>query len=152
MLRVKTETCTGCGACIEVCPSGAIRLIEKKAEIDPSLCTACEMCADACPTGAIVISREVLPVPQPALNPPVLSDAAKPLTAPAVRGGSWAGLALALMDRWLAPRLVDGLIAALDRRLMTRTPPAVAATSPGAPSTRTGGGQACRRRRRYRGA
>ena len=50
---VKSETCEGCGDCIETCPCGAIELKEKKAVIDGELCADCGACVDSCPTHAI---------------------------------------------------------------------------------------------------
>jgi ferredoxin len=48
--------CTGCGACIEACPAGAITFDGECARIDPDLCVECGTCADECPTGAITES------------------------------------------------------------------------------------------------
>ena len=52
-LIVNTEDCTGCGECVEVCPYGAIEVIEGDAVIDPSLCHFCYRCVEQCPEGAI---------------------------------------------------------------------------------------------------
>jgi len=49
-----TEQCTGCGACLEVCPFGAIETRDGKAFITEA-CRACGQCLDACPVGAIVM-------------------------------------------------------------------------------------------------
>jgi len=49
---VMTETCTGCGLCVQLgCP--AITFAEKKACIDPLLCVGCGLCAQVCPADAI---------------------------------------------------------------------------------------------------
>jgi len=50
---VKTETCEGCGDCVEACPCGAIEMKENKAVIDSELCADCGACVDTCPTHAI---------------------------------------------------------------------------------------------------
>ena len=49
------ERCTHCGACIAVCPSGALSLDHKTRMIkfDPAECTACELCVLACPPRAM---------------------------------------------------------------------------------------------------
>jgi electron transfer flavoprotein alpha subunit/NAD-dependent dihydropyrimidine dehydrogenase PreA subunit len=47
-----TEDCTGCGACIQVCPFGAIETRDGKAFITEA-CRACGQCVDVCPVGAI---------------------------------------------------------------------------------------------------
>ena len=49
---VDKETCVGCGACVAVCPVGAISL-EDKAHIDADSCIGCGACVNACPVGAI---------------------------------------------------------------------------------------------------
>ncbi|MBR5839445.1 MAG: Coenzyme F420 hydrogenase/dehydrogenase, beta subunit C-terminal domain, partial [Victivallales bacterium] len=46
--------CTGCGACSNVCPKGAIRFVERRGyfrfpEIDENLCTQCGLCLKKCP-------------------------------------------------------------------------------------------------------
>ncbi len=52
-----TETCTLCGACVEVCPTKAITVTEK-VETAKEKCTACSACVKACPTGARVWTNE----------------------------------------------------------------------------------------------
>lgn len=43
------ETCTGCGACLRACPSGAIAGEKKKPHrIDPAKCIRCAACFDVC--------------------------------------------------------------------------------------------------------
>ena len=49
---VDKETCVGCGACVAICPVGAISL-EDKAHIDPDCCIGCGACVNECPVGAI---------------------------------------------------------------------------------------------------
>lgn len=56
MYRVDEESCTGCGACVELCPVGAITLVAGHAHIDQATCIDCEACVDACPEGAIVVA------------------------------------------------------------------------------------------------
>jgi heterodisulfide reductase subunit A len=50
---VDREACDGCSYCLEVCPSNAIVLIDRKANIDPFLCTGCGGCIPECPLGII---------------------------------------------------------------------------------------------------
>jgi len=55
--------CTGCGACVEVCPTGALTLVEGKARLDDALCRGCEVCIQACPAGALQPVLEIEAVP-----------------------------------------------------------------------------------------
>ncbi len=45
--------CTGCGACVNMCPTGAISLRDNIAHVDAQRCTGCGICEDECPVGAI---------------------------------------------------------------------------------------------------
>jgi predicted Fe-Mo cluster-binding NifX family protein/ferredoxin len=49
---VDSEKCTGCGICLDVCPAGAIEVMEK-AVIDDEICTGCAACIAECPNKAI---------------------------------------------------------------------------------------------------
>jgi uncharacterized protein len=50
-----TEKCTGCAACLKVCPKTAISVLKKKSAIDQHLCIGCFECMHACPEHAIDI-------------------------------------------------------------------------------------------------
>jgi heterodisulfide reductase subunit A-like polyferredoxin len=52
-LIVNTDDCTGCSQCEEVCPYGAVEVIDGDAVIDPALCHFCYRCVETCPEGAI---------------------------------------------------------------------------------------------------
>jgi len=45
--------CTGCGSCIEHCPSHALELKGEKCEVDRGKCILCGYCAPHCPEFAI---------------------------------------------------------------------------------------------------
>jgi len=145
---VDVARCTGCSACVDVCPVGAMALIEGKARVNEETCTGCEACAEACPEGAIqpVVQGELVPVlerPAPAVRQP--SPLAE--TAGAVAVATGVGL-LARVGRVLAR--------AVGRWLMR---PAAEAGSPAARSSPTAesggtagrGGRGRRARRRGRG-
>lgn len=51
--KVDAETCTGCEACVDSCPSEAIRMEGEKAVIDVEKCVDCGVCVDECPVEAI---------------------------------------------------------------------------------------------------
>ncbi len=49
---VDKETCTGCGACVEVCPVDAIEMDGDVAKVSDA-CIDCGQCVDECPVEAI---------------------------------------------------------------------------------------------------
>lgn len=52
LLTIDTETCIGCGACVAVCPFGALHMENDKAAVDDK-CTACGACLEVCPVEAL---------------------------------------------------------------------------------------------------
>lgn len=61
------EGCTGCRACVEVCPTGALGWGEWSREVlltaDPSACTDCGECVRVCPEDVIGLVCELEPGP-----------------------------------------------------------------------------------------
>lgn len=54
-LRIDPDKCTGCTACVKVCPTDAITGEKKQTHvIDPEACIRCKMCLSRCPTNAII--------------------------------------------------------------------------------------------------
>ncbi len=53
MVKVDKSICKGCGACVNVCPAGAIQVVDGTAVVDGSKCVECGRCIGACPYGAI---------------------------------------------------------------------------------------------------
>ena len=51
-----TDACTGCEACVAVCPFGAIEMKDGRAHITEA-CRVCGQCVDACPENAIIIKE-----------------------------------------------------------------------------------------------
>ena len=53
---IVTEGCQGCleHPCKEVCPKGAISMVNGKSHIDPEKCIKCGRCVEACPYNAII--------------------------------------------------------------------------------------------------
>ncbi|HPC39174.1 MAG TPA: 4Fe-4S binding protein [Exilispira sp.] len=50
---VNSSKCTGCGGCVDVCPVGAISLVDGKALVDKDTCIDCAACTSECPSEAI---------------------------------------------------------------------------------------------------
>ncbi|MHB1416198.1 MAG: indolepyruvate ferredoxin oxidoreductase subunit alpha [Chloroflexota bacterium] len=53
MYVVDEEKCSGCAACVDVCPLEAIAVVEGLAVIDYAKCTVCGLCEYDCPSEAI---------------------------------------------------------------------------------------------------
>ena len=59
---VSKKDCVACGACANVCPRGAIKVVDGSfALVDEKFCLGCGLCAKICPAGAVsVVKKEVL--------------------------------------------------------------------------------------------
>jgi len=54
---VASERCTGCGRCVEVCPTGAITLgADGKAHVRAAVCRGCGLCVEECPQQALTLA------------------------------------------------------------------------------------------------
>ena len=54
---IDKNKCIGCGACVGICPVGAISFdASNKAEINPEICIKCGACEATCPVEAIKIN------------------------------------------------------------------------------------------------
>lgn len=54
-IRMVEERCYHCGACVGLCPTGALSMERPSflVRYDPAKCIACELCILACPTHAM---------------------------------------------------------------------------------------------------
>jgi NAD-dependent dihydropyrimidine dehydrogenase PreA subunit len=123
MMHMDMQACTGCGSCVEACPAGAIGLMAGKVVINPMLCNACQACIVVCPVGAISI------VKPPAQAVQTLATVQPARQSQSAAGGLalWTGIALALVEHRILPRLMDAFIAALERREPRSSLPATTA-------------------------
>lgn len=56
------QSCNSCGNCVNICPVGAVKLLDGKPVIDYNRCLFCGKCVDACCAGALAHTNEdVLP-------------------------------------------------------------------------------------------
>ena len=59
--EVNLEVCTGCGDCVNFCPTGAVAVVNSKVSIvKPEACNYCTECEALCPSGAIRCPFEII--------------------------------------------------------------------------------------------
>ena len=54
---VDEDLCYGCGACIALCPTNALDLVDRLAIVEQINCTLCEHCIPSCPVFALSIEE-----------------------------------------------------------------------------------------------
>lgn len=158
MITIRSERCDGCGACLEVCPNGAIFLIAGKAVVDEALCQECEACVAACPTEAIIIVEQVnaaAPIRVPVIRPEpkVVLAESQPAPVPLrVKVLPVVGTALSWAGRELVPRLAYYLLDGLDRRAIGQSTTSIGRGGSSSSGRRGSGRQQRRRHRGGRGS
>ncbi len=151
---IDEAVCAGCGACVGVCPTGAISLIAGKARVDAERCQGCEACIEACPAGAIRPVLDVDIVPEPASAPVVWRPAPVTARRPAPLAQTAAGLAVAAGTGLVlraAQAAAQIAVNAIGRWLQNPGPLTLRSTTPGERLvTGRGGGRQARHRQRGR--
>lgn len=57
-IQLDHDICFDCGACISLCPTGALSYEEDKSvELDETKCIYCELCVPSCPVRALKLSK-----------------------------------------------------------------------------------------------
>jgi formate hydrogenlyase subunit 6/NADH:ubiquinone oxidoreductase subunit I len=60
-IQLNQDTCIGCGACLQVCPSFAYKHVHRESKrdlyYDPGACIFCEECVKNCPTESLEMSQ-----------------------------------------------------------------------------------------------
>ena len=59
-LHLYSDKCMGCSHCVEVCKSGARKIIDGSLVYSAADCTACGSCAEVCFTGALAMSGTLM--------------------------------------------------------------------------------------------
>jgi len=57
-LKIQKDICIGCSHCMNVCPTGALRVRNGKAELYDERCVDCGKCYRVCPVGAIIVEQD----------------------------------------------------------------------------------------------
>lgn len=125
-VRVDAARCQGCGACLDVCPEGAISLVGERAVIDAGLCTGCQVCISECSEAAIYIVVDADATERADLSQLQRSPMQGEITttelprgpgllARVLRSPTVAGIA-AFVGREIVPRAVDALLGGWDSR------------------------------------
>jgi ferredoxin len=60
--KVDREKCNGDKLCEKYCPSGAIKVVEKKAIVDEDRCVACGKCEEICEEEAVQLVKRTEPM------------------------------------------------------------------------------------------
>jgi NAD-dependent dihydropyrimidine dehydrogenase PreA subunit len=60
--EIDTSLCTGCGLCVERCPTNAVEMgaSVRPVIVRPDECVYCGLCEEMCPVGAIALAYEIV--------------------------------------------------------------------------------------------
>ncbi|MDP2872419.1 MAG: 4Fe-4S binding protein [Bacillota bacterium] len=54
-VTVDRGKCSGCGTCVDICPTEAIKVIDNFAHVTEADCADCGTCVDECPEKALLL-------------------------------------------------------------------------------------------------
>jgi ferredoxin len=54
-VSVDRGKCSGCGTCVDICPTEAIKVVDNYALIVEADCADCGTCVDECPEKALLL-------------------------------------------------------------------------------------------------
>ncbi|ELP87115.1 ferredoxin-2, putative [Entamoeba invadens IP1] len=55
-ITVNTDYCIGCGACVDICPTGVLDIVNKKSTpVNIDNCCKCRECTRVCPVDALTV-------------------------------------------------------------------------------------------------
>jgi heterodisulfide reductase subunit A-like polyferredoxin len=57
------ERCTGCGACVEICPVNVVKMEGDSPVVGKEWCIGCGVCAISCPSSAVKLVRKSDAIP-----------------------------------------------------------------------------------------
>lgn len=58
--RIKRDSCTGCGDCLQACPTEAIKMLDERAWINPEKCIHCLCCHEVCRFKSVHLGQQPL--------------------------------------------------------------------------------------------
>lgn len=60
LLEINRDECIGCGACVDACPFGSLRLDDENIAVVDETCTACGACLPECPVEALSLPEKAI--------------------------------------------------------------------------------------------